>query len=95
MGQLDDLDFADELALLSHTHQHIQDKTGTSAQCSSFFLENFTRSLLSKQIDDNTRFVYFLIQQGDAWIDRSGWTSKKPMCRLSVFRNQKLTLRKA
>ena len=24
---LDDLDFADDLALLSHTHQHIQDKT--------------------------------------------------------------------
>ena len=28
---LDDLDFADDLALLSHTHQHIQDKTSRLA----------------------------------------------------------------
>ena len=27
--QLDDLDFADDLALLSHTHQQMQDKTST------------------------------------------------------------------
>jgi hypothetical protein len=26
-SKLEDLDFADDLALLSHTHQHIQDKT--------------------------------------------------------------------
>ena len=27
MEQLDDLDFADDLALLSHSHQQMQDKT--------------------------------------------------------------------
>ena len=27
LDQLDDLDFADDLALLSHTHRHMQDKT--------------------------------------------------------------------
>ena len=26
-SKLEDLDFADDFALLSHTHQHIQDKT--------------------------------------------------------------------
>ena len=31
-GQLDDLDFADDLALLSHTQQQIQDKTDTVMQ---------------------------------------------------------------
>jgi hypothetical protein len=34
MEQLDDLGFADDLALLSHTNQQMQDKTNTLAQCS-------------------------------------------------------------
>ena len=35
MEQLDELDFADDLALLSHTQQQMQDKTDTLVQCSS------------------------------------------------------------
>ena len=34
-NQLDDLDFADDLALLSHTHQQMQDKTITIAENSA------------------------------------------------------------
>ena len=31
-SQLDDLDFADDLALLSHTYQQMQEKTSESAE---------------------------------------------------------------
>ena len=34
-GQLDDLDFADDLALLSHTHQQMQEKTADLAEVSA------------------------------------------------------------
>ena len=51
---LEDLDFADDLALLSHTHHHLQEKTNALATSCTKDQSDKTRSYDFKHHQSNT-----------------------------------------
>ena len=74
MEQLDDLDFADDLALLSHTQQQMQDKTNTLAQCSSCIWPNILRGK-SKILRVNAANDTPILLEGQALDDVDSFTN--------------------
>ena len=73
MEQLDDLDFADDLALLSHIQQQLQDKTDTLAQCSCCNEFNIHRGK-SKILRVNTANNTPILLDGQALDDVDNFT---------------------
>ncbi|VDO87278.1 unnamed protein product [Schistosoma curassoni] len=58
-NQLDDLDFADDLALLSHTHEQMQKKTASVAAASALVGLNIHigKSMIPKHNKENTKLI--------------------------------------